>query len=408
MKKNRIIVAVVIAGAVGAGLWWGLRQDPLVEMAPIETREVVEVYVATGRLNAATVSEVGSELAGRIATVHVEQGERPKAGQPLVDLQPMDAKLSMQQAEARVAIAEQELSRTRTGATRARVDEARAALASAEAALEQSKKELSRFSAMAKQGVQTPAVVERATTDMRRAESEVAGARARLDDLKAQPRAEDIRVAQARVDEAMANVEQTKAALGKTTITAPFDGLVIRVDAAPGENVSPGQTLVTIADTQGMEIFAEVDEDYFLRLAPGQSATLVFPSVADKRFEATVTRVGPEVDSERGVVGLHLKPASLPPYVVPGLTVDVAVELKRLAEARAVPRSAVVFEDGKPFVFVIEDGIARRRSVAIAAEGDEDLAIKDFDPAIKSIIRDASSVMDGDALRAQDTKKEAH
>ncbi len=408
MNKNKIILVIILVGAVGAGLWWGLRQDPLVAMVQIETREVVEVYVATGRLNAATVSEVGSELAGRIASVHVAHGDRPKAGQALVDLQPMDAKLSVQQAQARVAIAEQELSRTRIGATRARVDEARAAVASAETTLDQAKKELSRFSAMAKEGVQSPAAVERATTDMRRAESEVAGARARLAELNGQPRAEDIRVAQAQVNEAMANVEQTKAALGKTTINAPFDGLVIRVDAAPGENVSPGQTLVTIADTQGMEIFAEVDEDYFMRLAPGQSATLVFPAVADQRFKAVVTRVGPEVDPERGVVGLHLKPETLPAHVVPGLTVDVAVELKRLPEARAVPRSSVVYEDGKPFVFVVEDGVARRRSVTIAAEGDEDLAIEGFDPKIESIIRDASSVTEGDALHAKAPKKEAH
>src|SRR5690606_22848067 len=102
-------------------------------------------------------------------------------------------------------------------------------------------------------------------TDVRRAESQVASAQARIAELREQPRAEDIRVAQARVAEAEANLEQTKAALGKTTITAPFDGLVTNVEADPGENVAPGQTLLTLAKTEGMEIFAEVDEDYFLR-----------------------------------------------------------------------------------------------------------------------------------------------
>lgn len=257
---------------------------------------------------------------------------------------------------------------------------------------------------MAKDGVQTPAAVERATTDVRRAESQVAGARARLEELEGQPRSEDIRVAQARVDEALANVEQTDAALGKTTITAPFDGLVIRVDAAEGENVSPGQTLVTIAQTDAMEIFAEVDEDYFLRMAPGQPATLVFPSIADRKFEAKVMRVGPEVDPERGVVGVHLKPTTLPDHVVPGLTVDVAIELKRLPNARAVPRSAVVFEDGKPFVVVVEDGIARRKPVTVAAEGDEDLALEGLEAGTRAVVRDAAAIVDGDAVRVEEAR----
>lgn len=397
-------MAIVVIILVAIGGWQFTRRGAVVELIPIETKEVVEVYVATGRLNAGTVAEVGSELAGRIATVHVVQGDRPKAGQALVDLQPMDAKLSMQQAEARLAISEKELSRARSGPTRAQLDEARATLASAEATLSQAQSELARFTAMARDGVQTPAAVERATTDVRRAESQVAGAKARLAELKDQPRAEDLRVAQARVDEARGNVEQTQATLGKTTITAPFDGLVVRLDAAPGENVSPGQALITIAQTDAMEIFAEVDEDYFLRIAPGQSATLVFPAIPEERFEATVIRVGPEVDPERGVVGVYLKPLSLPAHVVPGLTVDVAVELKRLPSARSVPRAAVVFEDGKPFVFVVEDGAARRMPIAIAAEGDEDLAIEGLDPQFKSIIRDAVAVEEGDSVRTREAR----
>lgn len=406
MKNNRIKIFVVVAlvALVGAGLWWSSQRGQKVETIAVENREVVEVYVATGRLNAGTVSDVGSELSGRIAAVHVAQGDRPRAGQALVDLQPMDAQLSVQQAKARLAIAERELSRTRSGATRAQLDEARATLASAEATLNQARSELARATAMAKDGVQTPAAVERATTDVRRAESQVAGARARLEELEGQPRSEDIRVAQARVDEALANVEQTDAALGKTTITAPYDGLVIRVDAAEGENVSPGQTLVTIAQTDAMEIFAEVDEDYFLRMAPGQPATLVFPSIADRKFEAKVMRVGPEVDPERGVVGVHLKPTTLPDHVVPGLTVDVAIELKRLPNARAVPRSAVVFEDGKPFVVVVEDGIARRKPVTVAAEGDEDLAIEGLEDGAQAVVRDASAVVDGDVVRVEEAR----
>lgn len=396
------LIGLSVAGGVAAAIALASQRDTMVDMTPVETREVVEAYIATGRLDSGTVSGVGSELAGRIATVHVLEGDRPKLGQPLVDLQPLDAKLSVQQAAARVAIAERELSRARTGATTAQLQEARAAVSSAEATLEQARNDLGRSKAMAGDGVGTPAEVERATTDVRRAESQVAAAKARLAVLQDQPRAEDLRVAQARVAEAEANLEQTNAALGKTTITAPFDGLVLRVDAAPGENVAPGQTLVTIARTDAMDIVADVDEDYFARIAPGQPATLVFGAMADQRFNATVTRVGPEVDSDRGVIAVHLKPDKLPTHVVPGLTVDVAIELKRLPKARAVPRSAVIRENGVAAVLVVNDGIARRVEVTIAAEGDDYIAVEGLDAT--RVVANATQVEAGEHVKEREAK----
>lgn len=175
------------------------------------------------------------------------------------------------------------------------------------------------------------------------------------------------------------------------------------VEADPGENVAPGQTLLTLAKTEGMEIFAEVDEDYFLRIAPGQGATLVFPSLPEERFQAKVIRVGPDVDSERGVVGIYLKPDSVPAHIVPGLTVDIAIELKRLSEARAVPRSAVVFEDSKAYVYVVEDGRAERREIKVVAEGEEDLAIQAESLPV-SVIKNAAPITEGDAVRAKEAK----
>lgn len=396
--KNRIrlIVATLVVLA-GASAWFFTRGGTTVQLVEVSTKEVVEVYIATARLNAGTVSQVGSELAGRIATVHVKRGDRPKAGHALVDLQPMDAKLSVQQAEARLAVAERELARSRTGASRAQVLEAQAAVSSAEATLQQTRSELARATAMAKDGIQTPAAVERATTDVRRAESQLDVVKARLSELLSQPRPEDIRVAQARVDEARGNVEQTNAALGKTTITAPFDGLVLSVDTAPGENVAPAQTLVTLAKMDAMEVYAEVDEDYFVRIAPGQKATLVFPSMPDNKYEAVVSQVGPEVDSERGVLAIHLAPQSLPAHVVPGLTVEVAIELKRLPNARSLPRTAVVYDANVPAVFVVENGIAKRRVIRVVAEGDEDLAVEGVDST--AVILEAARVQDGDQVR---------
>jgi hypothetical protein len=103
------------------------------------------------------------------------------------------------------------------------------------------------------------------------------------------------------------------------------------------------------------------------------------------------------------VVGIYLKPDSVPAHIVPGLTVDIAIELKRLPEARAVPRSAVVFEDSKAYVYVVEDERARRREIKVVAEGEEDLAIQAESLPI-SVIKNAAPITEGDAVRAKEAK----
>ena len=167
-----------------------------------------------------------------------------------------------------------------------------------------------------------------------------------------------------------------------------------------GGTAEPGST-VTVARTDAMEVYAEVDEDYFVRIAPGQRGTLIFPSVPDQKFAATVTRVGPEVDPDRGIIGVHLEPETLPKFVVPGLTADVAIELKQV-KGRAVPRTAVIREGADSYVFVVSDGQAARRDIEVLAEGEEYLAVEGLTES--AVIASATEVQAGDRVKVRESR----
>lgn len=400
-KRSRVVlvtlaVAIVAAGFVG----YLVTRATEVDLVEVERRDVSEVYVVTGRVRSRTTSGVGSELAGRVAEVHVREGAKPKRATPLVDLQPIDAKLAVRQAEANVEISRRELERVRRGPTDAQLEQARANLAGAESDLAQARRDLVRAQAMNRDGVATRVELERAQNNVERTAARVGVAQAQLAELEESPRTSDIRVAQARLAAAEANLEQTRATLGKTTITAPFDGLVLRVDASVGENVRPGEPLVTLARIDDLELYAEVDESYFGRVEKGQVATVVFSSMPDQRFEAVVTQVGPDVDPNRGVIAVHLEPVELPADVVPGLSADVAIELARLADARSIPIKSLARERGQTYVMVLDEGTARRVEVEIEAEGEEFLAVSGLDE-VDHVIANIALIEEGARVRAR-------
>lgn len=401
MSRTQKIVAGLVAAALIAGgvAAWIFFQPDEVATVGVTKRDVSEVYVVTGRVRSRTTSGIGSELAGRISDVHVREGSTAKRADPLVDLQPIDAKLAVAQAEANLEIARRELQRVKRGPTKAQLERARANLSGAEADLAQARRDLERIKGLTDEGLGTQAELEAAMNRRARAEANVGVAQAQLEELRESPRTADIRVAEARLKAAEANLEQASATLGKTTITAPFDGLVLELNATIGENVRPGEPLVTLARVDDLEYYAEVDEDYFARIETGQTATVVFPSMPERQFEATVSQVGPDVDPDRGVVAVHLDAVELPPGIVPGLSADVAIELARLKDATAVPVRAIAREKNQPFVLVIRDGVATRVDVDVRADGEDYVAVSGLDDD-DSVIADIALVEEGQKVRA--------
>lgn len=243
-----------------------------------------------------------------------------------------------------------------------------------------------------------PEEIAAARAEVRAAEAtmrtSVQAARARLDNLLRQPRSEDVRIAQARVEESAAALRQAESTSEKTVLRAPFAGVITKRAAEPGQSVNPGQTLLTMADMSRPEIRVETDEINLPRLRVGQTATVFAPSYRDKPFKATLTRIGPRVDKNRGVVELELRPIDRPAYIRPEMTVDVNLETARLPSAIALPASAVLQENGADQVLVVKNGRLARKNVRVRARGTEWIAVSGLSTKSLVVLR-AASVKDG-------------
>ncbi|GEM_PF-763291 len=387
-------VAVVVAAVV---LWWGLSSAETVETARVQQREVVELYVATGRIEARRTSEVGVRIGGTVERVLVDEGDEVERGDPLVEIRPRDAELAVDQMKARVETLRNELQEIKRGPTQAEIDAARAEVDQFEARRAQTDRDLKRTKALHDQQVMTAQRLEEARTAAAQAEAQLAQAKARLQRLRERPLPEQVGAARYRLKQAEVDLEKARDDVAETTVRAPFAGLVLSVSADDGEQLSPNQAVARLADMSSAEIYAEVDEDYFGRIQKGQPATLIFPSMPAETYEATVRQVGPEISTDRGVVGIHLDPSSLPDNAFPGLTVDVNIEVERFDKALAVPADAVVRDPSGTFVLIIEEGRATRKPVDIRARGEVWMAVDGVDEG-RRIVRNAARVEAGDAV----------
>jgi HlyD family secretion protein len=163
------------------------------------------------------------------------------------------------------------------------------------------------------------------------------------------------------------------------------EGPVLRV----GSEVDAGQTVATIYDVASLNVAAMVDETDVALVRVGQHAAVELDAFPGARLEARVRRVAvaptQSAPSAAGGVsyqvdlalGKELEPAEDGRRTVPrvGMTATAEIEVRHASAALSVPGSALVGRGTGQAVYVIEDGRVRLRTVRVAADGEDRVAI---------------------------------
>lgn len=360
-QKKRILAAAVLAVLAGGAALYAMRPQPVAVVSPVR-RDVVEVVVASGKLRAVRQSMVGAESSGLVESVEVTEGDAVKSGQLL-------GRLRLGETDARLAGS---LASLRAAQTNLRGEESQ---------LESDVRELRRARELAERKLVPIAELDAAEAAERVQRAKTDAARARL-------------------EEAQAEVDKIRPEFGKREVRAPFDGVVVERMVEPGTSVSAATAWFSVAEMTTTEIYVETDENNLGRLKVGQSAIAVAPAYADRPFPARLAQVGPNVDSERGVVGLRLLAEQLPEFVLPNMTIDVNIEVQRSANALALPASAVSLR-GPPAVFVVDDGgRVARRPIGIQGRNPEWVAVTGLDEGA-AVLREARTAREGKRVRPE-------
>jgi HlyD family secretion protein len=275
-KKVLIVVGVVLLGAavVAANLYYRRDTGLSVQAEALRTRDLEAIVSASGKVQPKRQVNVSANTTGRVTRVAVEEGERVKAGQFLLEIDPKQLEGQMQRGEASVAAAQSALLSARTA-----VEQGRANLALA-------RQNLKRQEDLWKEGLTTRENLEKAQNDVT------------VREVDLRTRQQDIETNEARIRQEQASLSTTRYNLNQIIITAPMDGLVTRRSIEEGETAvlgtmnNAGSVLLTIADMSVIEAEVEVDETEIPTVQLKQEAKVTIDAVPDRTFKGRVTEIG--------------------------------------------------------------------------------------------------------------------
>lgn len=180
-----------------------------------------------------------------------------------------------------------------------------------------------------------------------------------------------VRAADERVRIAAANYSAAQVEWGYTRLTAPFDGVVEKRTAEPGETAVPGKTLLRLQGTgTGYKIIAQIPQEQLGRIKVGTKAVI---TGGQSRQEAAVAKVYPALAANY-LATVEVITEKLPYGLPAGATIGLDLIVDQ-AEGFIVPVNALVKSSERTFVVVIADGIAKQVPVTIHGQTDEQAVV---------------------------------
>jgi len=148
---------------------------------------------------------------------------------------------------------------------------------------------------------------------------------------------------------AESRLAQVEDQLARTSIDAPFDGIVVQRLMMPGERVDIGDNVVRIVDQQHLEVVARAPLEYYSFVQPGQQLEIRTGPVIASGIVRTVVAVGSE-NTHLFELRLDIEGNSFPV----GQTLRVSIPTSTQREALVVPRDALVLRPDSISVFIID------------------------------------------------------
>lgn len=163
--------------------------------------------------------------------------------------------------------------------------------------------------------------------------------------------------------------------LRDTAVVAPISGFISARKVNSGENVNAGAPLFTVVDLSSVIINSGIAEAAVNQLKPGMKVQAVFEALGNQPFEGTITHISPVQDQAK-LYPIRIEVANPQGLIKSGMFASVEVALSEGVEGLAVPKEAVLHDQGKDYVFIASAGKAVRKEVVVGLGDDTQFQVK--------------------------------
>ena len=354
----------------------GLQQAvaPRVVVAAVGLHELLPVETVSGRLEPARKTSLRFELRGQVQARAVDPGQVVKQGDLLLSLAAGDYEDAVVEARAHLAQESRNIQR----------DRELLALAKRNFSLQQN--DLERLEKLGADSLVSKSRLDEARIRMIQLEGEMAELAARVSSAKSR-----LSLKQAAGNRAARNLERTQ-------LSAPYAGTVNAVDVQVGDYVTSNQAVVDLIDSTWLELYVEVRGDVAQSLSPGQAVDI---EVNNTILPGEIVALQPDPDP---VTFTHALRVRLDGETArPGQIARARLPLRALRAVKAIPATAVLYDEGRAFVFRYNSGLLEKVEVQPGSRvGDLQVLLQGIDANDQVVMRDVAALSDGQSVEAVD------
>lgn len=335
-----LLLVVPVAAAIGGLYWYALGGR----------------YVTTENAYVkANMIAVAPHISGRVVEVNVEDNQLIRAGDVLFQIDSQPHRIAINRAEARILAVRNEIESTRAeyAQIEAEIDEV----------LERQKflkRQFERQQQLRKRGVAAAVRLDEAENELATSEQTVRALRQKIRGVVADLGGDPLAPVEQHPDflEAEAERDQARLMLGYTTVAAPTDGIISRMQLQPGEWVEDGEPVFSIIESRDHWIEANLKETQLTHVVVGQNVTVEVDAYPGHVWEGRVESISAATGAEFSIlppqnatgnwvkvvqrlpVRIAVSPQEDKPPLRAGMTVTVSIDTEREREMLSIARDA--------------------------------------------------------------------
>lgn len=162
-----------------------------------------------------------------------------------------------------------------------------------------------------------------------------------------------------------ANIALAEARLQKSTLTAPFSGVVGLRNVSVGAYIVPGQRIADLADVNTLKVDFRIPEINATQVRVGNTILVTADAVPGATFEGKIYAIDPIVDVNGRAMRLRAQVPNPEGRLLPGFFARVRIVTNQRPNALLIPESAIIPLDGKILVYRVVDGRAVQAEVEV-------------------------------------------
>ena len=333
----------------------------------VERGPIRSLISTNGKVEPIENFEAHAPIATTVKSVLVKEGDHVRKGQLLLHLDDGDIRSQAAHAQAQVKASEASQAELKTGGTQEEVLTLNSQLVKARSARDLAQRNLDAMKKLEQQGAASPGEVQQAETTLQHSQADLNLVEQKLKDRYSKP---EVAKVEAQASEAQAAYQSAEDALQKSTVRAPFDGIVYSIPVKTGDFVQVGQMLLQEADLSHVIVRAYVDEPDVGRLQLGQRVEVTWDAVPGRVWTGTVnsvpSTVKPHGNRNVGETTCLINNEDL--RLLPNTNVGVTIIVAEHKGVLTLPRDALRLDDSKPYVFQIVDDHLKRQTIEFSLQ----------------------------------------